>query len=60
MGFWKTVIAGSLSTILGALLLWLFGIYVQAWEWIVDIAKLLFTFLTYEVSIPFGESLPIS
>lgn len=54
MGFWKTVIAGSLSTVLGSLLLWLSGIYLQAWEWIADAAKLLFKFLTYQVSVPLG------
>ena len=54
MGFWKTVIAGSLSTILGSLLLWFSGIYLQAWEWIVGVAKLFFAFLTYQVSVPLG------
>ena len=54
MGFWKTVIAGSLSTILGSLLLWSSGIYLQAWEWIMGVAKLLFAFLTYQVSVPLG------
>ena len=39
MGFWKTVIAGSLSTILGSLLLWSSGTYLQAWEWIMGVAN---------------------
>jgi hypothetical protein len=59
MGFKATVFAGVLSTLVAAVLTWLFGFWPQLWNGLVGISEKLWQAVSLSIPVPLGLLVPI-